>query len=321
MFEKSYVLRQIYLLITYGITDFEITGGEPSECEDLRFYCEYIKEKNKNFKIAIITNGGLWKCDIWDLIEEVLISYHLDKNPDNYNKNIFPLGSTYEKVMKTVEKARENDVFIRTNTVIGTFNIERMDFIVNDLINDIQPSIINLLPVNLFDEAEQYGMEKYINYSVLRPILKKSIDKIKNKLKNTLIFVRFMPFCDMDGYEQHIVGTFQHIYDFFDWNVEMCGYNLMEYLKKYKTNDEILQYLGNFGDKTYEKASDAIKNSYEKSSKCLSCKFYMICDGVERTNDHHLLSDIVPTKGKMIKNYMKYIKNTTENMYNIIYES
>ena len=320
MFEKSYVLRQIDLLIAYGITDFEITGGEPSECKDLRCYCEYIKEKNKNFKIAIITNGGLWKCNIWDLIDEVLISYHLDKNPDNYNKNIFPLGSTYKKVIKTVEKARENDIFIRTNTVIGTFNIERMDFIVNDLINDIQPSIINLLPVNLFDEAEQYGMEKYINYSNLRPILKKSIDKIRNKLKNTLVFVRFMPFCDMDGYEQHIVGTLQHIYDFFDWNVEMCGYNLMEYLKKYKTNDEILQYLGKFGDKTYEKANDAIKNSYEKSSKCLTCKFYMICDGVERTNDHHLLSNIVPTKGKMIKNYMEYIKNTTENVYNILYE-
>ena len=51
----------------------------------------------------------------------------------------------------------------------------------------------------------------------------------------------------------------------------MCGYNLMEYLKKYEKNDEILRYLGNFGDKTYEKANDAIKSSYEKNSKCLTC--------------------------------------------------
>jgi molybdenum cofactor biosynthesis enzyme MoaA len=43
MFEKAYVLRQIDVEIAYGITDFEITGGEPSECEELRYYCEYIK--------------------------------------------------------------------------------------------------------------------------------------------------------------------------------------------------------------------------------------------------------------------------------------
>jgi sulfatase maturation enzyme AslB (radical SAM superfamily) len=141
------------------------------------------------------------------LIDEVLISYHLDKNPENINKNIFPLGSTYQKVMKTVQKARENGVFIRTNTVIGTFNIERIDKIVNDIVNDIKPSIINFLPVNLFEESEKHGMEKYIDYGVLRPILKKNIDFIKENLPESDIFVRFMPFCDMEGYEQHIVGT------------------------------------------------------------------------------------------------------------------
>lgn len=319
MFDREYVLRQIDLEIAYGITDFEITGGEPSECEDLRYYCGYIKEKNPNFKIAVITNGGLWKNNVWDLIDEVLISYHLDKNPENYNKDIFPLGSTYEKVMKTVKKARENGVFIRTNTVIGTFNIDRIDNIVQDLINDIQPSIINLLPVNLFEESEKFGMEKYIDYSKLRPILKNSIDKIEKILPNTLIFVRFMPFCEMEGYEHHIIGTLQHIYDFFDWNIELCGYNIMEYLKNYDTNDEVLRYLGNFGSRTYEKAESAIKSSYEKDSKCLTCMYYMICDGVERTNDHKLLKNIVPNKGKMIKNYMEYVKNITEEKYKEIY--
>ena len=207
LFDREYVLRQIDLLIQYGITDFEITGGEPSECDDLRFYCDYIKEKLPNSKIAVITNGGLWKCDVWDIINEVLISYHLDKKPVNYNKDIFPLGTTYEKVIKTVEKARENQVLIRTNTVIGSFNIDRIEYIVDDLIKDIQPEIINFLPVNLFDEAEKFGMEKYIDYSKLRPILKKSIDIIEKRLPKSLIFVRFMPFCDMEGYEQHIVGT------------------------------------------------------------------------------------------------------------------
>lgn len=319
MFNKEYVLRQIDLEISYGITDFEITGGEPSECKDLMFYIEYIKEKCPNSKIAVITNGGLWKNNIWNLIDEVLISYHLDKNPDTYNKDIFPLGSTYEKVMKTVEKARENGIFIRTNTVIGTFNIDRMDNIVQDLITDIKPSIINFLPVNLFEESEKFGMEKYIDYTRLRPVLKKSIDRIEKTLTDTNIFIRFMPFCDMVGYEHHIVGTLQHIYDFFDWNIELCGYNIMEYLRDYETNDDILQYLGKFGSRTYEKAVSAIKSSYEKDTRCLSCRYCMICDGVERTKDHALIKNIVPHKGKMIKNYLEFIKNETENRYRGVY--
>ena len=32
-----------------------------------------------------------------------------------------------------------------------------------------------------------------------------------------------MPFCDMEGYEQYIVGTMQHIYDKHDWNRELDG--------------------------------------------------------------------------------------------------
>lgn len=45
----------------------------------------------------------------------------------------------------------------------------------------------------------------------------------------------------------------------------------------------------------------------------------MICDGVEHTNDHRLLSNIIPKRGKMIKNYLEFIKNTTEIKYNNVY--
>jgi len=72
-------------LIAYGIVDFEITGGEPSEFKELRDLCQYIKDRNQQSKIAIITNGGLWTSDCWDLIDEVLLSYHLGKNAVDYD--------------------------------------------------------------------------------------------------------------------------------------------------------------------------------------------------------------------------------------------
>lgn len=198
MFDFELIKKQIDFEYEYGIRDFEITGGEPSEYKDIRKVCEYIKEKDSNSKIAIITNGGLFGCDVWDLLDEVLISYHLGKNVTGADMTIFPRGSTFKKVLRTIEKARENNVFIRTNTVLGTFNLGNVDEIVKDLIS-FKPRIINFLPVNLFDEAT--SMLSFIDYRELRPIIKRTIDVLKDSLPNTLVFVRYMPFCDMEGYE------------------------------------------------------------------------------------------------------------------------
>lgn len=319
MFPKNYVLRQIDLELSYGITDFEITGGEPSECKDLVFYCKYIKTKLPNAKIAVITNGNLYKIfDIWNYIDEVLISYHISKNDSYIDKHIFPLGHTYNQVKKTIDLAKKYKKIIRTNTVLGTFNIRNIDLITGDLI-DFQPDIINFLPINLFDNAND--MDNYINYSQMRPLLKKSINKLRLSLKNTLLFIRFMPFCDMDGYEQYIIDSWQHMFDWFDWNPELCGYYLIEYLEKYKSNDEILNYLGKFGSRSFERSYDCIKQHYEKNEKCLTCKYYIICDGVEKTITHHLLKDIVPCKGKIIKNPMFYLQNTIYDKYKAYYDN
>ena len=108
------------MLLSYGIRDFEITGGEPSECARLREYCEYIKEKSPSSKIAIITNGGLFASE-------------------------------------TVELAKLNRKLLRVNIVVGTFNVLALDSIIDDVIG-FEPAIVNFLPVNLFDGAKsQYG--------------------------------------------------------------------------------------------------------------------------------------------------------------------
>lgn len=171
MFSKENVLKQIDVELAYGITDFEITGGEPSECNDLAFYCQYIKDKLPNSKIAIITNGGLWKCsyDVWKNIDEVLVSYHISKRCTYIDKTMFPHGDTYDKVFKTIQTASSLGKLIRTNTIIGTFNVNSLNMIVDDLLA-FRPNIINFLPINLFDDAK--SMEQYIDYDILRPILK-----------------------------------------------------------------------------------------------------------------------------------------------------
>ena len=79
----------------------------------------------------------------------MLVSYHLGRE-SACNKDMFPLGCTYDKVKKTVDKARANNALVRSNTVLATFNIDGLDSILEDLVA-LQPSIVNFLPVNLFD--------------------------------------------------------------------------------------------------------------------------------------------------------------------------
>ena len=66
----------------------------------------YIKSKSPKSRIAVITNGAIVAHDeVFDLIDEVLVSYHLDKDASDYDEMMFPRGSTFAKVQKTIEKA------------------------------------------------------------------------------------------------------------------------------------------------------------------------------------------------------------------------
>lgn len=301
MFNFDKIKEQIDFEYEYGIRDFEITGGEPSEHKELRKICLYIKEKSPTSKIAVITNGGLQASNVWDIIDEVLVSYHTCKDNSLLDKNIFPLGSTYNKVKKTIDLAHSLNKLVRTNTVCATFNLNYLDKIVDDLIS-FKPSIINFLPVNLFDQAKS-EMTKYIDYTAFRKIIKTQIDKIKSK-SNCQINIRYMPFCDMEGYEKHIVGHLQHIYDEHDWNIELSGTNL---LKLINDKDKNLKKLGKYGSTSIQAALETRKQFYEKSNDCASCKYQLICDGIEKTPNHSLFSQIVPSKGKIIKNFMQFI--------------
>lgn len=302
--------RQIDFEYEYGIRDFEITGGEPSEYKDLRKICEYIKQKDGNSKIAVITNGGLCAKDVWDIIDEVLLSYHLEGNPKTFDHDMFPLGSTYEKASKCVDKANENGVFLRTNTVVGSFNLENLPFIVDDLLV-FKPRIVNFLPVNLFSEAT--GMGRYIDYTKLRPILKHQIDRIRENLPDTLVFARYMPFCDMEGYEKHVVGYLQHIYDWFDWNVELGGTELLDRVK-----EKPHEIFGRYGRDSMKSALSNRETFYEKERECITCKYNIICDGVEKFGGK-LKDQIVPSIGKMVLNPMHFIQTSTKKLYDKIY--
>ena len=108
----------------------------------------------------------------------------------------------------------------------------------------------------------------------------------------------------MEGYTQYIKGELQHIYDKHDWNRELSGITILEYIKDPKTN---LEKLGRYGSTSIKAALAARHMFYQKSKKCLLCKYNIICDGVEKTTNNNLEKYIVPTIGKTLRNILEYI--------------
>ena len=311
MFSFEKIKKQIDFLNAYGVQDYEITGGEPGEHKQLEDICKYIKDIQQSSKIAVITNGSIFNRDIFNLIDEVLVSYHLSKNCRLYDKDIFPKGCTWSKVKATIDKARQFNKIVRTNTVLGTFNLDDAMSIADDLI-ELQPDIVNFLPVNLFEQSS--NMHKYIDYNKLRDAVKHVINKIEVALSNSLVLVRYMPFCCMEGYESHLLGHVQHAYDQFDWMPEISG---IEHISK--MDNELLKKLGACGSTSISSAFQTRNQLYAKTADCMKCKHYLICDGVEKTSDNSLLKYIQPSIGKLEADAMKYIGDSILNKYRSLY--
>ena len=316
MFSLDFVKKQIDFKYSYGIRDFEITGGEPGEYNQLRQVCEYIKTKDQNSKIAIITNGSIWKSNIWDVIDEVLVSYHLSRFAKHFNAQFFPLGSTYDKVRRVVDLAHSNNVLLRTNSVIGTFNLDDVALI-DDLLC-FRPQIINFLPLNLFDDASNLSM--FIDYDKFGHTMDMFISKIHEILPKTLVFIRYVPMCVVEKHIDKVVGHVQHIYDWFDWNRELDGIDFLDNLRN-NTAPQLLKSLGTYGSTSIHRALCDRQMLYTKNSTCLKCRYQLICDGIDKTqsNASHIEQYIHNISGPIVKDCLEYSKNVTYDYYHELY--
>jgi radical SAM protein with 4Fe4S-binding SPASM domain len=73
--------------------------------------------------------------------------------------------------------------------------------------------------------------------------------------------------------------------------------------------------LGHYGSTSFSEADRYRSESYEKSAKCLNCKYLYVCDGVEKTKDHCLLKYIKPCNGILLKSIDEFICSSTEKFY------
>ena len=277
---KENVVEQLNFVKDYGVLDIEFTGGEPTIDPKWFDYLDYSKGKFR--QIACISNG--FKLSDMPFISEskdrglneVLFSLHgYDAESHDY---IVGKKGAWEKIMRAIRNAKDLGLIVRLNCTVGSFNFSRLGFYAS-IINSIKPTSLNFLPINTW-----LGAKQEISYKELSYFIKRCIDKIENV---PFISVRFIPYCYMVGYEKYVCGWYQHPYDFFDWNNELNSLPIFP------------KNLGEYGKTSFEYANKARVESHSKSMGCVKCKYFCICDGVQK--EQLKLNPISPVSGEIIK--------------------
>lgn len=272
------IKKRIDKLYSLGCRDFDLSGGESSIHPDFFKILEYLNKLQVN--VSCLTNGFKFS-DInfmrraVDLgINDILFSLH---SVGKIHDEIVGKKRAFNKIMQAIENAKKLNIRIRFNSTITNKNYRLVDNEYFDVVEQLEPFEMNFLPLNYFAENnKKFG----INYNIILEPIKKFIDKSKIKYIN----VRYVPFCYMVGYEKHVVGYFQHIYDIYDWNI--CYYD----------------YIESNLDNLRKKAIENRCYSYIKDDECKKCKYFYICDGYEKFVD----SKSNPQSGEKIKNVLNY---------------
>jgi radical SAM protein with 4Fe4S-binding SPASM domain len=266
--EFDVIKKRVDYLVACGIKEVDLSGGESSihkQWFDILDYC-----KSKNLKISTLSNGykfankDFLKKSKEHGLEEILFSVHgYDKDSHN---TLVGHRKGFENIVQAIENAHELGILVRINCTVTHSNYFNLPTKFVKLVKKLNPFEINFLTLNYWNDAKT---QQTIDYSKVMPFVKETIDILKDDVE--VINVRYTPYCFMKGYEKYVCNYYQHIYDIYDWNIAVYNGDIdPEVYRKdpYKA--------------MYDSAAFKRNNTYYKKHECLDCKYYYICDGVEK---------------------------------------
>jgi len=287
-FEK--IKGRIDYLVACGIKEADLSGGESSIHQswfDILDYCV-----SKRLRVSCLSNGSRF-ADL-DFItkskehglEEILFSLH-GYDEESHNKMV-GVKAGWRKMIKAIENANSVGIKVRINCTVTKDNYREIDGAFIELLKQYDIAQLNFLTLNYWDDASS---QPVLDYKLSTDAVKRAIDKI-DFIPD--IRVRYTPYCYMKGYEHHVYGYYQHIYDLSDWNIAV-------YDERVAPED----YVGNELPALYEAAKRQRLDTYKKNKECLDCKHYYICDGYEKTFEH---LDVYPEEGEKLVTPTFYLK-------------
>ena len=254
------IIQRIEFIHKAGIKEIDLSGGESSIHND---WIQILELCNKKFDhISTLSNGSNFKYKYFlhksksEGLKEVLFSLHgWDEN--SHDKIVNTKGA-FKGIIHAIYNTNALDMVCRINCTV-TNNFDEVKYC--QLINSLNITQLNLLPMNYWGK----GHQQLIDYKLISEKMKYLCNNINQDIE---LNIRYMPLCHMEGYEKYIVGMYQHIFDIKDWNIVI--YNTDS--KTIPVNDITTNFDRAYNNRLYW---------YQKSTKCLNCKYLYICDGVE----------------------------------------
>jgi len=280
------IKNRVDLIFESGMKEIDLSGGESSIHPDWFEILEYCRDKFMN--VSCLSNGSKLKdfafAEMSQIsgLNEVLFSLH-GWDEKSHDK-IVGHNKAFQHIIQAIENCNILGIKVRINCTVTDFNAANLDYYA-ELIKKLDPEQLNLLPLNYWEDA---GNIQTCSYEPLARGIKVCINNLKET--DIEINVRYIPYCFMKGFEEYVVGTFQHIYDLGDWN-------LLTYDAQTPIENTI--------EAAYNRAQDNRVNSYNKPRDCSKCKFFLICDGVEK---QYKEPDIEIQEGAHITNIMEFRK-------------
>jgi len=145
-----------------------------------------------------------------------------------------------------------------------------------------------------------------------------AVDALKGAVP--YVNVRYVPFCFMQGYEEHVCAYPQKIYDPFEWSQRLLAMFQRHFLEDPARFDRYLLDVveKHAGDLRHEpgcipaEVADAAfvarnRRKYVKSEACAECRFHHICDGLERGYSAcHGFEELNPLPGERITDPLEF---------------
>ncbi len=168
------IFKMIDELAAAGMRKISIVGGEPLLHKDISKIIAYIKRK-KIF-CNIITNGVLFEEKINELEDIDLVIFSLDGHEEIHDLNTAP--GVFKKVINGLELCRKHKIPSATNTVINSYNHDKLDFILELSKKNNYPAMFQ--PVESFPLCPSNKVEVLL---LQKDILKKTYNYLIAKKK------------------------------------------------------------------------------------------------------------------------------------------
>lgn len=304
----------------HGIEDIDFSGGEPTIRADFPELVSYASQLGFRY-ICVITNGiRMSNKEYVDKLVEAGLNdtlFSLEGHTAKVHDDLTQVPGSFERIMKSIQNAKENEVKVRTNATVTRENFKYIPHLAN-LLAEIKPEAVNFILFNDWCSAHKKIREMSCKYSEASPYLKEAIDTLDPIIKK--ITVRYTPFCFMVGYEKYVCNLLQKKYDPDEWddyvktrilsdvnhnkNIRLDRLRSIRYLLRniYHSPYTFVRSRFKLHEMLHDLVIEQMRKGYSKSQECKKCKYFYICDGLENSYANEVgFSEINSVSGLQIR--------------------